>query len=427
MAAAFSTFLVWYFIIAQASPAMAIIPAVAILVIACPCALGLATPTAIMVGMGKGASNGVLFKSGDAMELLNKISVAIFDKTGTLTQGKPSIADVIWVGSPSSSLLSTKTIENLLFNKGNQNEQQVIMKSETSENTVLLTLAAIAEKGSEHPLAKALVDHAKNQGVNINEIEVNDFKATPGKGVTTEYNGIKIKVGSPGFIQSQNIDLSNFTEIVDKLQGEGKTTVILTVETAVVGIIALLDSPKPEAKEAVSTLRTLGIEPVMLTGDNERTANQIARSIGIERVFANVLPSGKVDVVKQIQKEGKNVAMIGDGINDAPALTAADVGIAIGSGTDVAIEAGKVVLIRDDIRDVVAAVEIARKTVSKIKQNLIYAFVYNVILIPVAATGLLYPAFAGLAMAASSVSVTMSSLALKRWTPKSKRIKKIRL
>jgi Cu+-exporting ATPase len=165
----------------------------------------------------------------------------------------------------------------------------------------------------------------------------------------------------------------------------------------------------------------------MLTGDNERTANQIARSIGIERVFANVLPSGKVDVVKQIQKEGKNVAMIGDGINDAPALTAADVGIAIGSGTDVAIEAGKVVLIRDDIRDVVAAVEIARKTVSKIKQNLIYAFVYNVILIPVAATGLLYPAFAGLAMAASSVSVTMSSLALKRWTPKSKRIKKIRL
>ena len=427
MAAAFSTFLIWYFVIAQASTAMAIIPAVAILVIACPCALGLATPTAIMVGMGKGASNGVLFKGGDAMELLNKISVAIFDKTGTLTQGKPSITDVIWVGLPSSSLLTTEIIDNLLFKKENRIGREVITKSETSKKPLLLTLAAIAEKGSEHPLAKAIVDYAKSEGVNINEIEVNDFKATPGKGVIAEYNGTTIKVGSPGFIQSQGIDLSNSAQIVDKLQGEGKTTVLLTVENAVAGIIALLDSPKPHAREAVSTLGTLGIESVMLTGDNERTANQIASSIGIERVFANVLPSGKVDVVKQIQNEGKNVAMIGDGINDAPALTAADVGIAIGSGTDVAIEAGKVVLVRDDIRDVVAAVEIARKTVSKIKQNLIYAFVYNVILIPVAASGFLYPAFAGLAMAASSVSVTMSSLALKRWVPKSKRIEKIRL
>ncbi len=432
MVAAFSTFLIWYFIIAQGSTAMAIIPAVAILVIACPCALGLATPTAIIVGMGKGASNGVLFKSGDSMELLNRISVAIFDKTGTLTQGKPSITDVIWVGPAPSSLLSKKTLENLINKRKeegkeeDQNGQQVILKSETSENGVLLTLAAIAERGSEHPLAKAIVDYAKSHGVNINEIEVKNFKAIPGKGVNTEYNGLKIKVGSPGFIQSQNIDISNSTEIVIRLQGEGKTTVLLSVENVVVGIIALLDSPKPEAKETVSTLRALGIVPVMLTGDNEKTARQIANSIGIERIFANVLPSGKVDIVKQIQKEGKKVAMIGDGINDAPALTTADVGIAIGSGTDVAIEAGKVVLVRDDIRDVVAAVEIARKTVSKIKQNLIYAFVYNVILIPVAATGLLYPAFAGIAMAASSVSVTVSSLALKRWIPRSKRIKTAR-
>lgn len=413
MAAAFTTFLAWYFI-AQGSTAMAIIPAVAILVIACPCALGLATPTAIMVGMGKGASNGVLFKSGDAMELLNKISVAIFDKTGTLTQGKPSITDVIWVGSSS---LPTKTIESLLLNKENQPSQQVLARSESA---TLLTLAAIAEKGSEHPLAKAIINHAKTQGINTNEIEVTDFEATPGKGVTTVYNGLTIKVGSPGFIHSQNIDSSSSIQIIDKLQEEGKTTVLLSVGDAVVGIIGLLDTPKSGAHEAISALKTLGMEPVMLTGDNEKTAKQIASSIGIERVFANVLPSGKVDVVTQIQKEGKKVAMIGDGINDAPALTAADVGIAIGTGTDVAIEAGKVVLIRDDIRDVVAAVEIARKTVSKIKQNLIYAFVYNVILIPVAATGLLYPAFAGLAMAASSVSVTMSSLALKRWTPQSK-------
>ena len=425
MAVAFSTFLIWYLIIAQGSSAMAIIPAVAILVIACPCALGLATPTAIMIGMGKGASNGVLFKSGDAMELLNKISVAIFDKTGTLTEGKPSVTDVLWVGERSSLLLSTKTIQNLLFSKENQNKQQVIIRSDTSENAVLLTLAAIAEKGSEHPLAKAIVEYAKSQGVNINKMDIKDFNATAGKGVTTEYNGIKIKVGSPGFIQSQSIDLSNSAEIVDKLQGEGKTTVLLSVENDVVGVIALLDSPKPHAREAISALRSLGIRPVMLTGDNEKTANQIASSIGIERVFANVLPSGKVEVVKQIQREGNKVAMIGDGINDAPALTAADVGIAIGTGTDVAIEAGKVVLVRDDIRDVVAAIEIARKTVSKIKQNLIYAFVYNIILIPVAATGLLYPAFAGLAMAASSVSVTLSSLALKRWTPRSKRIKSL--
>lgn len=427
MIAALSTFLIWYFVIAQASTAMAIIPAVAILVIACPCALGLATPTAIMVGMGKGASNGVLFKSGEAMELLNKISVAIFDKTGTLTEGKPSITDVILIELPPSSLLKKVSFDNLLSKKENRNSGQLITKSGTNQTKLLLALAAIAEKGSEHPLAKAIVEYARSKGINTDEIEIKDFRATPGKGVTTEYNGITIKVGSPGYIQSQSIKSSNSAEIVDKLQGEGKTTVLLAVDNTIIGIIALLDSPKPHAQEVVSTLMTIGIESVMLTGDNERTANQIASSIGIQRVFANVLPSGKVDIVKQIQKEGKKVAMVGDGINDAPALTTADVGIAIGSGTDVAIEAGKVVLIRDDIRDVLAAVEIARKTVSKIKQNLIYAFVYNVILIPVAAAGLLYPAFAGLAMAASSVSVTMSSLALKRWVPKSKRIEKMKL
>ena len=235
-----------------------------------------------------------------------------------------------------------------------------------------------------------------------------------------------IKIGNQGFIQDQSIDLSSSMQLVEKLQGAGKTTVLVSVNNSVIGIIGLLDTPKPGAKEAISALKSLGIESVMLTGDNENTAQEIAHSVGIERVFANVLPSGKVDVVTKIQKERKQqsdnrnkkvaVAMIGDGINDAPALTAADIGIAIGSGTDVAIEAGKVVLVRDDIHDVVTAIEIARKTVSKIKQNLIYAFMYNVILIPVGATGLLYPAFAGIAMAASSVSVTMSSLTLKRWS-----------
>jgi len=242
---------------------------------------------------------------------------------------------------------------------------------------------------------------------------------------------VTIKIGNQAFIQDQNIDLSSSIQLVGKLQREGKTTVLVSVNNSVIGIIGLLDTPKPGAKEAISALKSLDIQPIMLTGDNENTSKEIALSVGIERIFANVLPKGKVDVVTSIQNEQKKryehqrhhkfVAMIGDGINDAPALTAADIGIAIGSGTDVAIEAGKVVLVRDDIYDVVTAIEIARKTVSKIKQNLIYAFLYNVILIPVAATGLLYPAFAGIAMAASSVSVTMNSLTLQRWSPSSRK------
>ena len=321
-------------------------------------------------------------------------------------------------------LLVTLQQRNALIKNNNANYEQ--------NNTALLTLAAIAEKGSEHPLAKAIVSYTQSNGIQqINDINVEEFEAIPGRGITAVYNGVTIKMGNQAFIQDQNIDLSSSIQLVEKLQGEGKTTVLVSVNNSVIGIIGLLDTPKPGAKEAITALKSLGIQPIMLTGDNENTAKEIARSVGIERVYANVLPSGKVDVVTSIQNEQKQryehqrqhkgVAMIGDGINDAPALTAADVGIAIGSGTDVAIEAGKVVLVRDDIYDVVTAIEIARKTVSKIKQNLIYAFLYNVILIPVAATGLLYPAFAGIAMAASSVSVTMSSLTLKRWSPSSRK------
>lgn len=410
MIAAASTFLGWYLVISPGAAGMSVIPAVAILVVACPCALGLATPTAIMVGMGKGASNGVLFKSGDAMEILNKISVAIFDKTGTLTQGKPQVTDIIQVADIGTSVVAYSA------------STQQHTNSQDGSHT-LLALAAIAEKGSEHPLAKAIVSHAQSQGITLSSFaDASEFEATAGRGVTAVYSGLTIKVGSPGFMQDQNVGISSSTRsIIERLQGEGKTTILVSVDGKIAGVIALLDTPKSGAKEAVSALKTLGIESIMLTGDNERTAKEIARSVGIDRVFANVLPSGKVDVVAIIQKEGKKVAMVGDGINDAPALTAADVGIAIGSGTDVAIEAGKIVLIRDDTRDVVAAVEIAKKTVSKIKQNLIYAFMYNVILIPVAGAGLLYPALAGIAMAASSVSVTTSSLILKRWSPPSKR------
>lgn len=448
MIAALSTFLVWYIfavILYGGAASMAIIPAVAILVVACPCALGLATPTAIMVGMGKGASNGVLFKSGDAMERLNKISIAIFDKTGTLTEGKPKVTDVIQLKeitsySSSLSILAavTRVRGNLQKNQNDNddnngnNKTQAPSQPADSSHIGLLTFAAIAEKGSEHPLAKAIVTYAQSQGIQINDSNV-EFEAIPGRGIIVVYNGLTIKVGNQSFMQDQNIDISIPTaHIIEKLQKEGKTTVLVSVDNNVIGAIGLLDTPKPDAREAISALKSLGIDSIMLTGDNENTAKEIAHSLGIERIFASILPSGKVDVVTKIQneqrqKEGDNdnnkkaVAMIGDGINDAPALAAADVGIAIGSGTDIAIEAGKVVLIRNEIGDVVTAVEIARKTVSKIKHNLIYAFAYNAVLIPVAAMGLLYPALGGIAMAASSVSVTMSSLALKRWVPASKR------
>ena len=423
MVAALSTFLVWYLLVSPGAAGSSVIPAVAILVVACPCALGLATPTAIMVGMGKGASNGVIFKSGEAMETLNKISVVVFDKTGTLTQGKPQVTDIIQVteieiGNGRNG--GTVGIEKSPASVGGTQQLTNQQDSGNDVNTVL-GLAAIAEKGSEHPLAKAIVSHAQKQGIRLASMDASDFEATPGRGITAVYDGMTVRVGSPAFVRGKNVDISSSNQVIEKLQKEGKTTVLVSIGEKVIGVIGLLDTPKAGAKEAISALRALGIESFMLTGDNEKTAMEIARSIGIDRVSANVLPSGKIDVVTSIQKEGKKVAMVGDGINDAPALTAADVGIAIGSGTDVAIEAGKVVLIRDDIRDVVAAIEIARKTVSKIKQNLIYAFLYNVILIPVAAAGLLYPALAGVAMAASSVSVTMSSLALKRWVPKSKK------
>jgi Cu+-exporting ATPase len=386
MIIAATTFVGWY-LLAPGDLGSAIIPAVAILVVACPCALGLATPTAIMVGMGKGASNGVLFKSGDSIETLSRVSVAVFDKTGTLTAGRPSVTDIIQL----QGVLSAGSVQ-------------------TGEHQVL-ELAATAEQWSEHPLARAIVAHAKSN--NIQPKDVEDFQVIPGLGVTAAYSGIKIRVGSPSFI-----DANSSIDLVDKMQREGKTVALVSVDSRVVGAIGLLDTPKQGAREAIAELKSLGIEPVMLTGDNRMTAEEIARMVGIERVFAGVLPSGKVDIVKMLQQEGSKVAMIGDGINDAPALTAADVGIAIGSGTDLAMEAGNVVLIRDDIRDVVSSVKIARKIVSKIRQNLIYAFGYNVILIPVAAVGLLYPTLAGLAMAASSVSVTASSLVLKRWSPR---------
>ncbi len=394
MGVAFATFLGWYFVAPAGAHlvATALIPAVAILVVACPCALGLATPTAVMVGMGKSAQNGVIFKSGEALEMLGKTQVAVFDKTGTLTDGKPQVTDIIDVQS-NSDIVSAK-------NK-------------------ILEIAATAERNSEHPLAKSIVQKAKE--FNIKTGETLEFIAIPGKGIDAEYNGSKILVGSLGLMKDEGIQTESAEKIMSKLQDEGKTAILVAADKKLLGVIALLDTPKPSAKSAIKSLQENGIHVIMLTGDNERTAATIAKDLGINRVIANVLPHEKVNVIKKLQEEGKRVTMIGDGINDAAALTQADTGIAIGSGTDIAIEAGNVVLIRDDLKDVVTAIEISKKTVNKIKQNLFYAFAYNAALIPVAGFGLLYPALAGLAMAASSVSVTSSSLLLKRWSPKSKK------
>jgi len=383
------TFLGWYGFTSHGEHhfAASLIPAVAVLVVACPCALGLATPTAVMVGMSKSAQNGVIFKSGEALEMLGKIQVAVFDKTGTLTEGNPKVTDVVAVDS------------------------------KFDENTIL-RIAAIAEKNSEHPLAKSVLKAAQERDLAI--VDPAEFISIPGRGVEAVNDGQKVLVGSQGFITEKGVDATKAKDAIAKLQDEGKTTVLVAINNEMIGILGLLDTARPQAKNAVKSLKEKGIEVVMLTGDNQRTANTVAKEIGVERVIANVLPSEKLDVIKKLQGEGKKVAMAGDGVNDAAALTQADVGVAVGSGTDIAIEAGKVVLIRNDVQDVVTAIEISKKTVGKIKQNLFYAFIYNAALIPVAGLGLLYPALAGITMAASSVSVTSSSLLLKRWSPRKK-------
>ncbi|TBR09952.1 MAG: copper-translocating P-type ATPase [Candidatus Nitrosotenuis sp.] len=380
MGIAGATFLGWYFVPFGGHVAAALIPAVAILVVACPCALGLATPTAVMVGMSKAAQHGVLFKDGEALEVLSKVTVMVFDKTGTLTEGKPQVTDTVSVDPEFDS-------------------------------SKILEIAAIAEKNSEHPLGKAILQKAN--GVIA---DPTDFVAIPGKGVKAVYNDSVIVVGRQVLLTDEGIETKSSQEIISQLQQQGKTTILVGLNRKLVGIISLLDIPKQTAKATVESLTKKGIQVVMLTGDNEKTAQTVAKEIGINQIIANVLPQDKLDAIKELQRENK-VAMVGDGINDAAALTQADVGIAIGSGADIAIEAGNVVLVRDDLRSVVSAFEISKKTVGKIKQNIFYAFVYNAALIPVAGLGLLYPAVAGMAMAASSVSVTGSSLLLKRWNP----------
>ena len=351
----------------------------AVLLVACPCALGIATPAAILAGVGKGAEYGVLLRSGEYVEKARKITTVIFDKTGTLTKGEPSVTDV----KP--------------FGKFTENE--------------VLRLAAIAEKGSEHPLAEALLKKASQTEVRLTD--ATEFEALPGRGVQCTVEGKTVLLGNRTLMQEKMISIELLQDTLAQLENQGKTTILLAVNGKPAGIVAAMDTPKESASEAVSGLKEMSLEVAMLTGDNERTAQAVAKQIGIEEVIANVLPWQKVEVIKKMQAEGKVVAMVGDGINDAPALAQADVGIAIGSGTDVAKETGGIVLVKDDLRDVVLGIELSKKTMRKINTNLFWALIYNVVMIPAAALAFLNPMWAAGAMAISSLTVVTNSALLK--------------
>lgn len=363
---------------------------ISVLVIACPCALGLATPTAIMVGTGKGAQCGILFKGGEILEATHKITTVVFDKTGTLTQGTPAVTDIVTVSEMS--------------------------------NSELLQIAASAEKGSEHPLGEAIVRRAETE--NIELIKPERFNAIPGFGIEVEIGGKNILMGNKKLMDEREISLEALTGKSDSLAGEGKTPMYIASDGKIAGIIAVADVVKENSAKAVEKLRSMGIEVAMITGDNRKTAEAIAKQVGIDRILAEVLPQDKSDEVKKLQAEGKKVAMVGDGINDAPALAQADIGIAIGSGTDVAIESADIVLMKNDLMDVATAINLSKNTIRNIKQNLFWAFGYNVAGIPVAA-GLLFlfggpllnPMFAAAAMSLSSVSVLSNALRLKRFKP----------
>jgi Cu+-exporting ATPase len=396
---AIGVFLGWYFI-GDAGLTYSILAFVSVMIIACPCALGIATPAALMMGAGKGAENGILYKGGEHIEIANKVNTIVFDKTGTLTVGKPSVTNL------------------------------VSLTEEVGEQE-LLRLAAIAESGSEHPLALAVIRKAKENDIPT-ITSPNSFEAISGHGLKATYSNHTILIGNRKMMEDNKIAVTeNVNTKLSAFEKEGKTAVLVAIDNTLSGIIAIADTIKENAKEVVKTLKTKGIEIIILTGDNERTANAVASRIGIDRVIAEVLPQQKEEVIAKLKtKEGRVVAMIGDGINDAPALARADLGIAIGSGTDVAKETGGIILIKDDIKDVVTALDLGKRTVSKIKQNLFWAFAYNTGLIPIAAGALVpifglgvfgwLPILAGLAMAMSSVTVVTNSLLLGKYKPKNK-------
>lgn len=379
----------WYFI-GHKDIIFALQIFISVLVIACPCALGLATPTAIMVGTGKGAEYGVLIKSGEALETAHKIDTVVFDKTGTITEGSPRVTDVY-------------TANGI-----------------TGEE--LLMISASAEKGSEHPLGEAIVKHAEDLGIKTKT--TSDFKAIPGHGIEVTIDNKQVLLGNRKLMTDREISLENWEEISDRLANEGKTPMYIAVQGKLAGIIAVADTVKDTSKTAIEKLHRMGIKVAMITGDNKKTAQAIARQVGIDRVLSEVLPQDKAKEVKKLQSEGRKVAMVGDGINDAPALAQADIGIAIGSGTDVAMESADIVLMRSDLRDVATAIDLSRSTIRNIKENLFWAFGYNTIGIPVA-MGILYifggpllnPMIAGAAMSLSSVSVVTNALRLRRFKP----------
>jgi len=385
---AVATFVIWFDFGPPPPLTFALLNFVAVLIIACPCALGLATPTAVMVGTGKGAEKGILIKGGESLEMVHKVDTILFDKTGTLTKGEPEVTDVFALAP-------------------------------LAENE-LLGLAAAAEKRSEHPLGEAVLEKARGRGLMI--AEPVEFQAIEGRGVAATVDSRKVLLGNPLLLSDRNVETDELRRRAEDMLGEGKTVIFAAVDGKPAGLLAVTDPLKDHSAEAVAGLRQLGLEVVMLTGDNRRTAEAVAAQAGISRVIPEVLPENKVQEIKRLQETGRRVAMVGDGINDAPALAQADVGIAIGTGTDIAMEASDITLIRGDLRDVASAIALSKKTMKVIKQNLFWAFFYNVVGIPVAA-GLLYPLFglllnpiiASAAMAFSSVSVVSNSLRLRRF------------
>jgi len=374
--------------------AFSLLAFVSVIVIACPCALGIATPAALLVGAGKGAESGILIKGGENLEKAHKIDTIVFDKTGTLTKGKPSVTDVVSLNGESAKSI--------------------------------LHFAGSAELGSEHPLAQAVVREARKLQSDLSS--PSKFEAIPGFGVRADVDGRRVLLGNADLMGKFSVPVESYSERPERLQNDGKTAVFLAVDGEPWAILGLADTLKETSTTAIKSLKSMGLNVIMLTGDNERTAKAIASSLNIDQVIANVRPDEKEKVIEKLQADGKRVAMVGDGINDAPALAKADVGIAIGSGTDVAKETGGIILIKDDLRDVVKALQLSKATVRKIKENLLWAFLYNVALIPIAA-GILVPflgpgiynvlpLLAGAAMAFSSVTVVSNSLLLRRFTPK---------
>ncbi|MDS1030548.1 heavy metal translocating P-type ATPase [Bacillota bacterium LX-D] len=381
IAIALLTFAVWYFWLAPGNFAQALTNFTAVLVIACPCALGLATPTSIMVGTGRGAETGILFKGGEYLEKAHGMTAIVLDKTGTITKGEPELTDIV-------------ALNNL-------------------PQEELLKLAAAAEKNSEHPLGQAVVKKAAE--LNLTYPSPEEFTAVPGHGVKAKIAGQTILAGNRKLLQDHNQEMQQYQKVAQELEKEGKTAVLLSINGEAAGVLGIADTVKEHSKEAIAALQKLGIEVWMLTGDNQRTAENIAQQVGITKIIAEVLPEEKADKIQKLKAQGKVVGMVGDGINDAPALVSADLGMAIGTGSDVAVEAADITLMKGDLRSIPQAIALSRATMANIKQNLFWALIYNIIGIPISAAGFLSPILAGGAMAFSSVSVVTNALRLRNW------------